>query len=320
VRKNYCGMVYGLDLTIGNMLEQLKQNDLWENTYLIFFSDNGGASGLGSGYPLRGVKKTLFEGGIRTPAFVNGGKLPSSMRGQVLEQSVHITDWFATICSFANIDCSPYNLDGIDLSGYLTAGTEITREYLLLNVDQAGCDTIFGTDLQICGGIRYNEWKLVVGNQINGGTDDYFWDINYINNSNIDYTKATVQCNGEEPMTDLSADCASLNAVCLFDISNDPCEYYDLSSQYPSIVADMLAQLNSYYEIQQTPVQFLYDYDYFISDPDLYGGYWSPWSESSSTDDLSYVTNNNDVDPESIQESSSHHGRKFASMLVSSLI
>lgn len=53
------------------MVGELDSLGLMDNTLLVLASDNGGCPIYGgSNYPYRGVKHTLFEGGVRTPAFV----------------------------------------------------------------------------------------------------------------------------------------------------------------------------------------------------------------------------------------------------------
>ena len=56
---------------IQRVLEELDAMGMMDNTLVVFASDNGGCpSGGGSNFPFRGFKHTLFEGGVRTPAFV----------------------------------------------------------------------------------------------------------------------------------------------------------------------------------------------------------------------------------------------------------
>ena len=55
----------------------------------------------GSNAPLRGGKDSDWEGGVHTPALINGGWLPPDRRGLRMRGIVHIADFYATFCSLA---------------------------------------------------------------------------------------------------------------------------------------------------------------------------------------------------------------------------
>ena len=70
-------MVNALDESILNISIALSDRGFMSSTVLIFTSLSGGAVGgmelsMGSNYPLRGSKMTLWEGGLRTVAFMVG--------------------------------------------------------------------------------------------------------------------------------------------------------------------------------------------------------------------------------------------------------
>lgn len=49
----------------------------------------------------------MQEGGVRAVAFVSGGFLPERSRGKILEEPVHITDWYTTLVKLAGVDGGP---------------------------------------------------------------------------------------------------------------------------------------------------------------------------------------------------------------------
>ncbi len=64
-------MLYHLDLGVGSVVKKLKDEGVWDNTLLLFFTDNGGAKVMeANNAPLRGFKHSFYEGGIRTPFIV----------------------------------------------------------------------------------------------------------------------------------------------------------------------------------------------------------------------------------------------------------
>ena len=65
----YATMVENLDRNIGMLINKLKERDLFENTLIVFTSDNGGLYGITKQQPLRAGKGSYYEGGIREPFF-----------------------------------------------------------------------------------------------------------------------------------------------------------------------------------------------------------------------------------------------------------
>lgn len=66
----YATMVENLDRNIGLLVDKLKKRKLFDNTFIIFTSDNGGYFGkITMQKPLRAGKGSYYEGGIRVPFF-----------------------------------------------------------------------------------------------------------------------------------------------------------------------------------------------------------------------------------------------------------
>ncbi|CAN7948174.1 unnamed protein product [Ixodes pacificus] len=103
-RTLFAGMVDALDQSVGSVVDALQKADMLTNTILVFSTDNGALpwgfkSNRGSNWPLRGVKFTLYEGGVRGTAFIWSPLLENSKR--VSSQLMHITDWLPTLYSAA---------------------------------------------------------------------------------------------------------------------------------------------------------------------------------------------------------------------------
>ena len=99
-------MVATMDAVVGNVTAALRSSGLWNNTLLLWSSDNGGAMHLYGGansYPLKGGYMNNHEGGIRVAALLSGGFLPAHARGQTLEGFIHEADWFSTFCHLAGV-------------------------------------------------------------------------------------------------------------------------------------------------------------------------------------------------------------------------
>ena len=76
-RHDYAAMVYSVDRGVKKLVDALIANGEFDNTLIVFLSDNGGRTDQGAlNTPLRGVKGDTFEGGFRVPMFMhwpNGG-------------------------------------------------------------------------------------------------------------------------------------------------------------------------------------------------------------------------------------------------------
>jgi arylsulfatase A-like enzyme len=107
-RKQYHAMVKVLDDIIGSLVDRLKEHGMWNNTLVVFTSDNGGPvnpeESAATNHPLRGCKYSDWEGGVRAVAFVSGGFIPAHRRGKVVESPIHIADWYATLPALAGVD------------------------------------------------------------------------------------------------------------------------------------------------------------------------------------------------------------------------
>jgi len=114
IRYKYCNLMQELDASIGNLVNKLKENGMWERSIIVFTSDNGGLMcwDVGSpdscsgavNLPLRGGKGTLFEGSIRVRSILSGGFMDESLKGTTSESYMHATDLFSTLLTAANVD------------------------------------------------------------------------------------------------------------------------------------------------------------------------------------------------------------------------
>lgn len=126
----YAAMVKSLDENIGKVIEKLREKGLYENTLIVFTSDNGGLSTAEgsptSNLPLRAGKGWLYEGGIRVPFIV---KMPGmGQKGITSHTPVSGIDIVPTILSVAGVtDSKPIEMDGVDLSGFAKNTVSSTR-------------------------------------------------------------------------------------------------------------------------------------------------------------------------------------------------
>jgi arylsulfatase A-like enzyme len=122
----YAKMVESMDAGVGKVLEALRRRRLERDTLVIFTSDNGGEKFSQMG-PYSHGKMTLYEGGLRVPAFA---RWPGVIRAGSSSDQVMVTqDWTATLLAVAGAKADPRApLDGIDLQPALKGGRSVPRD------------------------------------------------------------------------------------------------------------------------------------------------------------------------------------------------
>ena len=154
-----------LDRLVGQVIASLKATGLYNNTVVVFSSDNGGDANFGgNNLPLRGQKETLWEGGLRVPAFVHSPLLPPTARGSVSHQLFHITDWLPTLARAGGMSAAEirrHSFDGVDQwealrrQGGGGGGGSGPRTEAVLNLNE----NAYG---RLQGAIREGPYKLMV--------------------------------------------------------------------------------------------------------------------------------------------------------------
>jgi len=119
VQKNKAAMITRMDRDIGQILDRLTALKLEENTLVFFSSDNGPHKEGGvdpeffkSSGPFRGIKRDLYEGGIRVPLIV---RWPGKIKpGQVSDQAYAFWDFLPTAAEIAMVKPPP-EIDGVSM-------------------------------------------------------------------------------------------------------------------------------------------------------------------------------------------------------------
>ena len=129
----YAAMVDCMDQGIGRILATIDQRGDRENTFILFFSDNGGVADVGDNSPMKGSKLTVFEGGIRVVA---AGHWPKGgiAGGKVVDAHMGYIDVFPTLMAIAGVDRASNPLDGINvleaMKGKVDTGNRTWFTYL----------------------------------------------------------------------------------------------------------------------------------------------------------------------------------------------
>lgn len=141
----YKEMVEVMDEGIGKIIQTLKNTGQYENTILVFISDNG-ANEYGNNGVLRGFKGGVYEGGSRVPALFNYPK--EIKKGKTNKQIVLSMDLLPTLLDFIGHKPSDANIDGISIKDNLIHQTKLPQR-----------DVFFAFKNRSF--IRSGDWKLV---------------------------------------------------------------------------------------------------------------------------------------------------------------
>ncbi|XP_066153616.1 arylsulfatase B-like [Euwallacea fornicatus] len=269
MRRRYADVLNQLDKSVGQVVQRLQQKNMLENSIVIFLSDNGAQTigmyqNYGSNYPLKGLKFTLLEGGVRGSAVIYSPLL--TKKGYINNKLMHITDLHTTLLKLAGGRPKWFqSSDGINQWGSISRNLPSLRTEILLNIDEeegfSGLISEFG---------RY---KYLNGSYLNGIYDGSYGDSgrspstppyepNLVLESDVNkaiqslpstspLTREKINtlrnaldinlCNGKNRTEDLPC-----LGECLFDLWNDPCETENLINQKPLILTKMRLRLNTF--------------------------------------------------------------------------
>ncbi len=162
----YASMVYTMDENVGKLIKKLKTKGLYDNTIIIFTSDNGGLSTLEKQtpkssptaptavYPLRAGKGWLYEGGIKVPFLIKPAYFNANAK--TITTPIIGSDIFPTILALTHTKNKfGENINGKDLSPLLS-GQSINRTTLFWHYPHYhGSGWTPGT------AVRKGHWKLI---------------------------------------------------------------------------------------------------------------------------------------------------------------
>jgi len=129
-REYYLAQLELMDAEIGRLLDQLEDQELADNTIVVYLTDNGGSTcNYGNNAPLSGTKYTLWEGGIRVPFLIRwpGGGWSG---GRDCTGLVSSLDLFPTLLGAAGGSSAVEQSDGIDLASLLRGDTDAGHDAL----------------------------------------------------------------------------------------------------------------------------------------------------------------------------------------------
>lgn len=169
--KAFATLIEGMDKSLGDLMDQLEELGVAENTLILFLGDNGGdaplgeAADYGSSAPLKGKKGSEFEGGVRVP-FIAAWAHPNPDNklqkhfpiaiNQVQTQLATVMDIYPTLLSVVGAKVPEgHSLDGFNLKTLFQgkADSKHSQEFLM-HFPHEHRGSYFTT-------YRKGDWKLI---------------------------------------------------------------------------------------------------------------------------------------------------------------
>lgn len=154
---DYGACVGAIDWAMGAIVHELKEQGVYDNTLIIFTSDNGSRNDFGeSNGALRGTKATTWEGGMRVPLIMhwNGTIVPG-----VTSELTASMDLYPTLAKLAGAKVPTDRvIDGLDFSDLLSGKCDITPR-----------ETLFYYMCNNLEAVRHGDWKLHLSRRPDAG-------------------------------------------------------------------------------------------------------------------------------------------------------
>lgn len=113
----YGDVIEEIDFNVGRLVETLKEKGVFDNTLIIYTSDNGPwlnfGSHAGSSGELRGGKFDVFEGGYRVPCVISWPDVIAE--NTIIDQLVSTIDLLPTVCAITDAELPKNKIDGISV-------------------------------------------------------------------------------------------------------------------------------------------------------------------------------------------------------------
>lgn len=307
-----CGMMAQIDHGVSQLEDELMSSGQWDNTVLVFMSDNGGVMKHGSlNTPFRGEKGMSWEGGVRVPAFISGGYTTNALKNSMLnpytfDSMVHITDLHATLVGLAGgrsqepqETLNNYNeisfvpaVDGLDQWEAWTSTKEPVRDSMVLHLNSR----LFAGS----GAVRIGDFKLMRNPDPKEAT--VFSQVRQHLRKTVGLlTDASLYSTAKNVISSLGLDNPD---NLLFDIRQNPFEVTDglcvekgesraaCTNLYDDPeYAEVRADLESFFykeAASMAPSSFRWSDDGPLANPSLFGGVWSPWRDAEGVPKAQY--------------------------------
>lgn len=221
---DYGACVMAIDWAMGAIVTELKKRGLFENTLILFTSDNGSRNDRGdSNGPLRGNKATTWEGGMRVPLIAHW---PGIVKPSVNSEIVTSLDLYPTLANIGGAKVPQDRIiDGMDITDLLFSRT-----------NKSPRDTVYYYMTNKLEAVRVGDYKLFVSRPPEKT-------VNVEENGTLDLYLLQEDVEGK---TKNRTAIPQNNLICeLYDLANDIGETNNIYDKHPDIVAELMKRIEA---------------------------------------------------------------------------
>ena len=238
LRERYAEIT-AMDRAIGTLRDHLDEAGLRENTLLWYNGDNGTPrSGLAE-TPLRGLKGTMYEGGIRVPGIIEWPARIAAPRAT--DVAAVTSDVLPTLAALAGQPVPDRPLDGIDLAPLIDGRmTSRSAPVFFWSFDVGG---LAGRDHDPYLDPALQSGTTPLVKLMDGIATRNFRNIRYLAVDERDFAGARVIMDGDYKLV---VDGSRGAGVELFDLRADRAEGRNLAASEPAVAADLQRRLREW--------------------------------------------------------------------------
>lgn len=205
---DYGACVAAIDWAMGAIVHELKVQGVYDNTLILFTSDNGSRNDFGeSNGPLRGTKATTWEGGMRVPLIMHWNK---KIQPGLTDELVASMDLYPTLATIAGAKVPTDRIiDGIDFCDLLFGRSK-----------KSSRNTLFYYMCTNLEAVRNGDWKLHVSRRPDAGRPSSEHDGTASSKPDLDSNEIVHE---------------------LYNLRDDTAESVNLYDRHPEIVAQLNA-------------------------------------------------------------------------------
>ena len=204
----YGDLMMEIDWSVGEIIRSLKENNILDNTLVVFTSDNGPwlnfGNHAGSTGGLREGKGTSFEGGQRVPTVMMWPDVIP--KGKIANQLSSTIDLLPTIAHITGGKLPEHKIDGVNIFDILNGGEEEPRDHFFYYYGNNNLEAV-----------RKDNWKLILPH------------------SSRSYKGVLPKNDGHGgPYSRIET------GLELYNLRRDPGEEYDVITLYPDVTKELL--------------------------------------------------------------------------------